>query len=46
MCRWNCALSDWKNGVEKDAIRQKLGISKIQWREIKMKLQQLDKQSE
>ncbi|MCD6576971.1 MAG: tyrosine-type recombinase/integrase [Anaerolineaceae bacterium] len=45
MCRWNCALSDWKNGVEKDAIRQKLGISKIQWREIKMKLQQLDKLS-
>jgi len=43
MCRWNCALSDWKNVVEKDAIRQKLGISKIQWREIKMKLQQLDK---
>ena len=46
MCRWNCALSDWKTGIEKDAIRQKLGISKIQWREIKMKLQQLDKLSE
>jgi site-specific recombinase XerD len=41
MCRWNCALIDWKNGVDKDTIRQKLGISKIQWREIKMKLQQL-----
>lgn len=46
MCRWNCALTDWKIGVEKDAIRQKLGISKIQWREIKMKLQQLDNLSE
>jgi integrase/recombinase XerD len=46
MCRWNCSLTDWKIGVEKDAIRQKLGISKIQWREIKMKLQQLDKLSE
>ncbi len=46
MCRWNCALSDWKIGVEKDTIRQKLGISKIQWREIKMKLQQLDTLSE
>ena len=45
MCRWNSALSDWKSGVEKDAIRQKLGISKIQWREIKMKLQKLDNQS-
>lgn len=41
MCRWNCALSDWNSGMEKDAIRQKLGISKIQWREIKMKLRQL-----
>ena len=41
MCRWNSALIDWKNGIDKDTIRQKLGISKIQWREIKMKLQQL-----
>ena len=41
MCRWNSALSDWKEGVDRDAIRQKLGISKIQWREIKMKLEQL-----
>jgi integrase/recombinase XerD len=41
MCRWNCALDDWKKGIEKDLIRQKLGISKIQWREIKLKLQQL-----
>ena len=46
MCRWNCALSDWKSGIEKDVIRQKLGISKIQWREIKMKLQQLNKLTE
>ncbi len=41
MCRWNSALIEWKTGVEKDAIRQKLGISKIQWREIKMKLGKL-----
>lgn len=46
MCRWNCALNDWKKGADKEVIRQKLGISKIQWREIKMKLQQLDNQSE
>ncbi|MDO9545252.1 MAG: tyrosine-type recombinase/integrase [Pelolinea sp.] len=46
MCRWNSALIDWKNGVEKDTIRQKLGISKIQWREIKMKLQQLAQQTD
>jgi len=41
MCRWNSALSDWKNGQDKDSIRQKLGISKIQWREISMKLKKL-----
>jgi hypothetical protein len=27
--------------MEKDALRQKLGISKIQWREVSMKLTQL-----
>ena len=41
MCRWNSVLSDWKTNVEKDEIRQKLGISKIQWREISMKLKKL-----
>ena len=41
MCRWTCALRDFKSGVEIDRIRQKLGISKIQWREINMKLRQL-----
>jgi site-specific recombinase XerD len=41
MCRWTCALMDWKAGLEPEKIRQKLGISKIQWREVKMKLQRL-----
>jgi len=41
MCRWNSALIDLKSGVERDLIRQKLGISKIQWREIDMKLKEL-----
>jgi len=41
MCRWTCALDDWISGMEHDKIRQKLGISKIQWREISMKLRQL-----
>ncbi|MBN1535290.1 MAG: site-specific integrase [Anaerolineales bacterium] len=41
MCRWTCALVDWKAGVEKDKIRQKLGLSKVQWREISMKLNKL-----
>lgn len=41
MCRWSCALNDWTAGEEKDKIRQKLGLSKIQWREISMKLERL-----
>ena len=46
MCRWTCALSDWQSGMEPDKIRQKLGISKIQWREISMKLRRLTGQAE
>jgi site-specific recombinase XerD len=41
MCRWTAALSDWNAGLEHEKIRQKLGISKIQWREVRMKLQRL-----
>lgn len=41
MCRWTCALNDWQSGLDKETIRQKLGISKIQWREVSLKLRQL-----
>lgn len=41
MCRWTSALVDWKNEVDRNKIRQKLGVSKIQWRELSMKLGQL-----
>lgn len=41
MCRWTCALNEWQNDVPAEKIRQKLGISKIQWREIQMKLRHL-----
>jgi integrase/recombinase XerD len=41
MCRWTCALTDWYAEMDHNKIRQKLGISKIQWREVKMKLTQL-----
>jgi integrase/recombinase XerD len=44
MCRWTCALSDRQSGMEPDQIRQKLGISKIQWREVGMKLRRLASQ--
>jgi integrase/recombinase XerD len=41
MCRWTCALNDYRAGEEPDKIRQKLGVSKIQWRELFIKLQKL-----
>ena len=44
MCRWTGALTDYKSGMEIDRIRQKLGISKIQWREIRLKLRQLNEE--
>jgi site-specific recombinase XerD len=41
MCRWTSALQDYLVNIEPEKIRQKLGISKIQWREINLKLRQL-----
>jgi len=41
MCRWTCALKDFNKSDEHDLIRQKLGLSKIQWREIGSKLNRL-----
>lgn len=48
MCRWTCALNDLTAGMDENKIRQKMGISEIQWREVGMKLRQLrgDKQIE
>ena len=46
MCRWTCALIDWQSGMEPEKIRQKLGISKVQWREVSQKLRRLAAQSE
>ena len=42
MCRWTCALRDYQAGVESDMVRQKLGVSKIQWRELFIKIKQLN----
>ncbi len=42
MCRWTAALMDLRAGMEPNAIRQKLGVSKVQWRELYAKLQRLD----
>jgi site-specific recombinase XerD len=41
MCRWTSVLIDYRSGEDVEKIRQKLGISKIQYREISMKLKEL-----
>lgn len=41
MCRWTSVLTDLIEGVEPDKIRQKLGVSKIQFREVRLKLRKL-----
>lgn len=39
--RWVSALTDLKNKMDPDLIREKLGLSKITWRETKSKLERL-----
>jgi site-specific recombinase XerD len=41
MCRWTSVLTDLIDGVESEKIRQKLGVSKIQFREVHQKLRRL-----
>jgi site-specific recombinase XerD len=41
MCRWTCAVLDRRRGMEPDAVRQKLGLSRMQWREVGKKLERL-----
>lgn len=41
MLRWTSALMDLMDGIEPDKIRQKLGVSKIQFREVRRKLRKL-----
>lgn len=39
--RWASAMADYRRGVEPDEIRQKLGLSKVTWRETKSKIERL-----
>ena len=41
MLRWTCAVRDYQAGMEPDKLRQKLGVSKITWREMKVKIARL-----
>jgi len=41
MLRWTCAVRDYRAGAPADKLRQKLGISKITWREVGIKIAKL-----
>ena len=41
MLRWTCAVRDYRAGMAADRLRQKLGISKITWREVGIKVAHL-----
>ena len=41
MLRWTCAVRDHQAGMPADKLRQKLGISKITWREVGVKIARL-----
>lgn len=46
MCRWTAALRDWQQEGDAENLRIKLGVSKIQFRELKMKLTRLSAQEQ
>jgi integrase/recombinase XerD len=39
--RWTCAVSDFRAQMDHERLRQKLGLSRISWRETSSRLQQL-----
>jgi len=39
--RWTCAVRDYRMGTPEERLRQKLGLSKISWRETREKIFQL-----
>lgn len=41
MLRWTSALRDYRDGMDHDHLRRKLGLSKITWRETEQKLAKL-----
>jgi site-specific recombinase XerD len=42
--RWTCALRDYHEGMESDALRRKLGLSEISWYEVESRLDLLARQ--
>ena len=46
MCRWTYSLTEYRHGEETNTIRQNMGVSKIQWRELNLKLKKLSGNNE
>jgi len=42
--RWTCALRDFCEGMDADALRRKLGLSEISWYEVEARLDMLARQ--
>jgi integrase/recombinase XerD len=38
MLRWTCAVSDYRSGMEPERLRRKMGLSKVQWGEVRRKI--------
>ncbi len=41
MLRWACAMRDFRDGMESEKLRRKLGLSKVQWGEMRRKIRRL-----
>jgi integrase/recombinase XerD len=41
MLRWTCAVRDYKAGMKSKKLRQKLGLSKVTWRQTSQKIAKL-----
>lgn len=41
MLRWTCMVRDHKSGMESDKLREKVGLSRISWRETSKKIERL-----
>lgn len=44
ICRWTASLRDWRSGMDPEQLREKLGLSPVQWRDVARKLVMLDHQ--
>lgn len=41
MLRWTCAVRDYRAGMTSEQLRQKLGLTRISWREVEPKIARL-----